>query len=135
MSNTYLDWAQRNMTLNGFTSRNNNLVQADCREWLTEAANGSERYDLIFLDPPTFSNSKRMDGTLDIRRDHPGLVDACIEVLAPEGLLVFSTNAQKFKLDEAVSAQYAVRDISPETLPVDFARNPRVHRCYEIRRR
>jgi len=133
LSNTYLDWAQRNLMLNGFTSRNNALIQADCREWLTEAANGRERYDLVFLDPPTFSNSKRMEGTLDIRRDHPQLIDACAKVLAPDGLLVFSTNAQKFKLDEALSARYSMRDVSAETLPQDFERNPRIHRCYEIR--
>jgi 23S rRNA (guanine2445-N2)-methyltransferase / 23S rRNA (guanine2069-N7)-methyltransferase len=134
LSNTYLDWAQRNFQLNGFASATNSLVQADCREWLAEAGRAGGRYDLIFLDPPTFSNSKRMEGVLDIRRDHPAMIDACIGVLAPQGLLVFSTNAQKFKLDETVSARYAVRDISADTLPVDFERNPRIHRCFEIRK-
>jgi 23S rRNA (guanine2445-N2)-methyltransferase / 23S rRNA (guanine2069-N7)-methyltransferase len=133
LSNTYLDWAQRNFMLNGHTSRGNSLVQADCREWLAEAAAGRERYDLIFLDPPTFSNSKRMEGVLDIRRDHPAMIDACARVLAPGGLLVFSTNAQKFKLDAAVGGRYPVRDVSKETLPVDFERNPHIHRCFEIR--
>jgi 23S rRNA (guanine2445-N2)-methyltransferase / 23S rRNA (guanine2069-N7)-methyltransferase len=133
LSNTYLDWAQRNFRLNGFGSASNQLVQADCRKWLESAAQAPARYELVFLDPPTFSNSKKMEGVLDIRRDHPLLIDACARVLAPEGLLVFSTNAQKFKLDEGVTARYDVRDISAETLPVDFARNPRIHRCYEIR--
>ncbi len=133
LSNTYLDWAQRNFELNGFTSHGNSLVQADCREWLAVAAEAAQRYDLIFLDPPTFSNSKRMEGVLDIRRDHPGLIDSCMRVLAPGGLLVFSTNAQKFKLDEALLQRYALRDVSAETIPVDFERNARIHRCYEIR--
>lgn len=133
LSNTYLDWAQRNFKLNGFTSRTHALVQADCREWLAEAARGRDRYDLIFLDPPTFSNSKRMAGVLDLRRDHPALVDACMQVLAPAGLLVFSTNAQKFKIDETLRARYAVLDVSAATLPADFERNPKIHRAYEIR--
>ena len=74
-----------------------------------------------------------MEGVLDIRRDHPGLIDACMRVLAPGGLLVFSTNAQKFKLDEALSQRYALRDISAETIPRGFRAQPRIHRCYEIR--
>jgi 23S rRNA (guanine2445-N2)-methyltransferase / 23S rRNA (guanine2069-N7)-methyltransferase len=135
LSNTYLDWAQRNFTLNGFTSETNALVQADCRAWLADAARGRDRYDLIFLDPPTFSNSKRMEGVLDIRRDHPELIESCMAILAPGGLLVFSTNAQKFKLDEAVQAKHQVADVSAETIPMDFERNPRIHRCYEIRAR
>ena len=133
MSRTYLDWAQRNLSLNGFHGSRHELVQADCRQWLEEGASRAERYDLIFLDPPTFSNSKRMEGVLDIERDHGALIDACGRLLAPGGLLVFSTNAQKFKLDDAVMARYNVRDISGPTLPRDFERNPRIHRCFEIR--
>jgi 23S rRNA (guanine2445-N2)-methyltransferase / 23S rRNA (guanine2069-N7)-methyltransferase len=133
LSNTYLDWTQRNLQLNSFTSRGNDLIHADCREWLNAAAQAARRYDIIFLDPPTFSNSKRMEGVLDIRRDHPALIDACMRILAPGGLLVFSTNAQKFKLDESLCARYMVQDISTQTLPRDFERNPKIHRCYELR--
>ena len=75
-----------------------------------------------------------MEGVLDIRRDHSELIDACARLLAPGGLLVFSTNAQKFKIDEALAQRYELRDISAQTLPVDFERNPHIHRCYEIRR-
>jgi 23S rRNA (guanine2445-N2)-methyltransferase / 23S rRNA (guanine2069-N7)-methyltransferase len=100
-----------------------------------EAARSNERFDLIFLDPPTFSNSKRMEGVLDIGRDHPTLIDACVRLLAPAGLLLFSTNAQRFKLDASLMQRYDIRDISADTLPLDFARNPRVHRCYEVRPR
>jgi len=133
MSRTYLDWAQRNMSINGFHGRQHEIVQADCREWLQASATQSARYDLVFLDPPTFSNSKRMEGVLDIERDHGALIDACMRLLAPGGLLVFSTNAQKFKLDDEPAARYDIRDISGPTLPRDFERNPRIHRCFEIR--
>ncbi|MBS0420608.1 MAG: bifunctional 23S rRNA (guanine(2069)-N(7))-methyltransferase RlmK/23S rRNA (guanine(2445)-N(2))-methyltransferase RlmL [Proteobacteria bacterium] len=133
LSRTYLDWAQRNLSINGFHGSQHEIVQADCREWLLASATRSPRYDLVFLDPPTFSNSKRMEGVLDIERDHVALIDACARLLAPGGLLVFSTNAQKFKLDDALGARYDIRDISTPTLPKDFERNPRIHRCFEIR--
>lgn len=133
LSRTYLDWSQRNLALNGFTGRQHVLVQADCRKWLEECIQSRERYDLIFLDPPTFSNSKRMEGVLDVERDHPALIDGCARLLAPGGLIVFSTNAQRFKLDESLAARHAIRDISAATLPRDFERNPRIHRCFEIR--
>ncbi len=135
MSRTYLEWAQRNLALNGMQAGTHQVVQAECREWLASTASGAERYELIFLDPPTFSNSKRMEGVLDIERDHPQLIEASARLLAPGGLLVFSTNAQKFRLDEALGSRYAVRDISAATLPKDFERNPRIHRCYEIQPR
>ena len=135
LSRTYLDWSERNLGLNGLATRHHELVQADCREWLDEAARARNPYDLIFLDPPTFSNSKRMEGVLDTSRDHPDLVDACMRVLAPGGLLVFSTNAQKFKIDPALAERYEVQDISAATIPRDFERNPRIHRCYDIRHR
>src|SRR5258708_28613388 len=89
--------------------------------------------DLISPYPPTFSNSKRMEGVLDVARDHPQLIDACARLLAPGGLLVFSTNAQRFKLAEELARRYQVLDFSAATLPEDFPRNPRIHRCYEIR--
>ena len=74
-----------------------------------------------------------MQGVLDIERDHPALIDACMRLLAPGGLLVFSTNAQRFRLDPALAERYAMTDTSAATLPRDFERNPRIHRCFEIR--
>jgi 23S rRNA (guanine2445-N2)-methyltransferase / 23S rRNA (guanine2069-N7)-methyltransferase len=134
MSNTYLNWAQRNFELNGLAPRSNGLVQADCRLWLQDNARARDpRYDLIFIDPPTFSNSKRMEGVLDVDRDHPELIDGCARLLAPGGLIVFSTNSQRFKLAESLTQRYDVRDISAATLPKDFERNPRIHRCFEVR--
>jgi 23S rRNA (guanine2445-N2)-methyltransferase / 23S rRNA (guanine2069-N7)-methyltransferase len=133
MSNTYLNWAQRNFELNGLSPARNGLVQADCRTWLQDDARNRERYDLVFIDPPTFSNSKRMEGVLDVDRDHPALIDGCVRLLAPGGLVVFSTNSQRFKLDESLTRRYDVVDISTRTLPKDFERNARIHRCFEVR--
>ena len=135
LSRTYLDWAERNLALNTGSpeSRAHEFIQADCTEWLRDDARAAERYDVIFLDPPTFSNSKRMQGVLDIERDHPALIDACVRLLAPGGLLVFSTNAQRFRLDPALAERHAVRDISAATLPQDYERNPRIHRSFEVR--
>ena len=93
-------------------------------------------WDLIFLDPPTFSNSKRMQGVLDTQRDHMQLLEQCMRLLAPGGLLLFSTNAQRFKLDEAASEQLGGEGhFGAATIPFDFKRNPRIHRAYELRAR
>ena len=135
LSRTYIEWGRRNLALNALTGEAHAWVQADCREWLTDAARGSQRFDLVFLDPPTFSNSKRMQGVLDIERDHPELIDACARLLAPQGLLLFSTNAQRFRLQEQLAERYQIRDLSAATLPRDFERNPRIHRCFEVRPR
>jgi 23S rRNA (guanine2445-N2)-methyltransferase / 23S rRNA (guanine2069-N7)-methyltransferase len=132
MSATYLDWAQRNLAVNGFDSPEHEFIQADCIAWLEAAVAERRVYDLIFLDPPTFSNSKRMDDILDVQRDHTALIDRCMALLAPGGKLVFSTNAQKFKLDGMLGERYKVTDISRATLPKDFERNPRIHQCYEL---
>ncbi|HKT72635.1 MAG TPA: bifunctional 23S rRNA (guanine(2069)-N(7))-methyltransferase RlmK/23S rRNA (guanine(2445)-N(2))-methyltransferase RlmL [Steroidobacteraceae bacterium] len=133
LSRAYLDWAHRNLTLNEINLDRHVLVQADCLKWLEEAGRSRERFDLVFVDPPTFSNSKRMEGVLDLDRDHPALLDACARLLAPQGLIVFSTNSQRFRLDPGLTERYAITDISAATLPVDFERNPRIHRCYEVR--
>ena len=135
LSRTYLDWAERNLTLNGFTGGNHRGVQRDCREWLRAAAQAGEVFDLVFLDPPTFSNSKRMLGVLDVERDHGELIEDVMRLVARGGRLIFSTNAQRFRFDEGLAARYAVEDISRATLPPDFERNPRIHRAWEIRAR
>ena len=132
MSATYLDWAQRNLAVNGFSGREHEFIQADCIAWLRNAADERRVYDLIFLDPPTFSNSKRMEDILDVQRDHAGLIDSCMALLAQGGKLVFSTNAQKFKLDGMLGERYKITDSSRATLPKDFERNPRIHQCYEL---
>ena len=130
MSRTYIDWAKRNLAVNGLLGPHV-LVQDDCLAWLAEAR--GVPFDLIFLDPPTFSNSKRMDRELDVQRDHVGLIRAAMKRLAPGGLLLFSTNFRKFRLDREALADLEVRDITRATIPFDFARDPRVHACFEVR--
>jgi len=132
LSNSYLDWAAQNFKLNGLDPAHHRLERADCRQWLREAAGTDASFDLILLDPPTFSNSKRMQGVLDIQRDHPELIELCMRLLAARGLLLFSTNAQRFRPDPVIEQRWQVTDISAQTLPFDFERNPRIHRCFEI---
>ncbi|MDT8385421.1 MAG: bifunctional 23S rRNA (guanine(2069)-N(7))-methyltransferase RlmK/23S rRNA (guanine(2445)-N(2))-methyltransferase RlmL [Gammaproteobacteria bacterium] len=134
MSRTYLDIARRNLTLNGIRGEAHELVQEDCLLWIDKALLRGLRFDLIFLDPPTFSNSKRMEDSFDIQRDHVELVQKTAALLAPGGLLVFSNNFRRFRLDEAGLTGLAVEDISALTLPRDFARNPKIHQCWKIRR-
>ena len=133
LSRPYLDWARRNLDLNGFNGREHVLVQADVIEWLRGAPAGG--WDLIFLDPPTFSNSKRMDGTLDVQRDHVALLGATARLLAPGGLLLFSTNFTRFALDPAALPGLEFEDISRATIPKDFERHPRIHRCFVVQAR
>ena len=133
LSANYLDWARANLELNGLAGAAHVFVRADVREWLEEAVRRGERYELIFCDPPTFSNSKRMEGVFDVQRDHVALIEGCMRLLAPQGVLIFSTNAQRFALDPAIAARYQVKDLSRATVPPDFARNTYIHRCFELR--
>jgi 23S rRNA (guanine2445-N2)-methyltransferase / 23S rRNA (guanine2069-N7)-methyltransferase len=133
LSANYLDWAQANLELNGLAGPSHVFVRADVREWLDEAVRRGDRYELIFCDPPTFSNSKRMEGVFDVQRDHAVLIERCMRLLAPQGMLIFSTNAQRFELDPAIAARYSVKDLSRATVPPDFARNTHIHRCFELR--
>lgn len=130
LSTTYLEWTEKNLHLNQLNSPNHQLVRADCREWLADCA---ETYDLIFLDPPSFSNSKRMEGDLDIQRDHAELIRAAARLLTPDGLLIFSTNRRGLKLDPALSDQYLIENRSAWSIPKDFARHQRIHQCWFIR--
>jgi 23S rRNA (guanine2445-N2)-methyltransferase / 23S rRNA (guanine2069-N7)-methyltransferase len=133
LSNTYLDWAHENLLLNGFGGPNHELHRADCLQWLEEQEPRGARFDLIFVDPPTFSNSKRMDGVLDVQRDHVGMIRRSLKLLRPSGRLVFSTNYTRFKLDAQALADLSVEDISARTIPKDFERHARIHRCFVIR--
>ncbi|HUG03641.1 MAG TPA: bifunctional 23S rRNA (guanine(2069)-N(7))-methyltransferase RlmK/23S rRNA (guanine(2445)-N(2))-methyltransferase RlmL [Steroidobacteraceae bacterium] len=131
MSRTYLDWARRNMEINGFRGDAHRFVQADCLVWLAEG--DGARYDLIFLDPPTFSNSKRMRGEFDVQRDHVLLIRQAMARLDTGGLLLFSNNFRKFRLDTEALADLIVADVTKATIPRDFARDAKTHHCYEIR--
>ncbi|MBP6811959.1 MAG: SAM-dependent methyltransferase, partial [Saprospiraceae bacterium] len=90
-----------------------------------------EQFDLIVLDPPTFSNSKRMNGTLDTQRDHVWMLNSALQLCAPGGTIWFSTNYRRFKLEEAAIRAAEIRDISKQTVPEDF-RNERIHQCFKI---
>jgi 23S rRNA (guanine2445-N2)-methyltransferase / 23S rRNA (guanine2069-N7)-methyltransferase len=133
LSNTYLDWAHENLVLNGFGGAEHELYRADCLQWLEEQEAAGARFDLIFVDPPTFSNSKRMEGVLDVQRDHVGMIRRSLKLLRQSGRLVFSTNYTRFKLDADALADLDIDDISAQTIPKDFERHTRIHRCYVIR--
>ncbi|WP_122460708.1 bifunctional 23S rRNA (guanine(2069)-N(7))-methyltransferase RlmK/23S rRNA (guanine(2445)-N(2))-methyltransferase RlmL [Pseudomonas viridiflava] len=128
LSRTYLDWARRNLSLNGFSDKNR-LEQSDVTVWLQACR---EEYDLIFIDPPTFSNSKRMEGVFDMQRDQVELIDLAMARLAPGGVLYFSNNFRKFVLDENLGQRYAVEEITAQTIDQDFARNSKIHRAWKI---
>lgn len=127
LSKTYLSWAEENFKLNHIDLSRHQFVHFDCLEWLKLTP---DRFDVIFLDPPSFSNSKRMETTLDIQRDHENLIDAAMRLLNPGGSLYFSTNFRPFKLAPTVSEKYQVRDISAETIDLDFKRSKRIHHCF-----
>ena len=133
MSNTYLDWAKANLALNN-TSGKHEFIQADCLEWLELESKHTypREYDLIFLDPPTFSNSKRMVDVFDIQEGHVQLIRQVATLLAPHGVLYFSTNFRRFVLDKDALIGFRIEDITAKTIPEDFIRNPKIHYCWRI---
>ena len=134
MSATYIDWARRNFELNQLDPQVHRLVRADCLRWIDEQQRDlKSRYGLIFLDPPTFSNSARMENSFDVQRDHGSLIEQAARLLAPGGVLVFSTNRTRFHLDEQLQQDFSLEDLTQKTLPRDFDRNPNIHRCWLIR--
>ncbi|WP_148716585.1 class I SAM-dependent methyltransferase [Chitinolyticbacter meiyuanensis] len=129
LSNTYLDWAVRNLALNGLADGLHRRVRQDVFQFLTDAIDDGAQYELIVMDPPSFSNSKKMQGVLDVQKDHRWLVEACLEILAPGGTLYFSNNLRTFKLDPALAP--LCEDISAQSVPEDF-RNKRIHQCFRF---
>ena len=129
MSNTYLAWAKRNYELNRISEESHLLVQMDAIKYLASCREG---FDVIMLDPPSFSNSKRMDDVLDIQRDHVALIKRCMDVLLPAGTLYFSNNLRSFKLEESDLERFNVENITTESIDVDFSRNTKIHQCYAI---
>ncbi|MDU3077093.1 MAG: bifunctional 23S rRNA (guanine(2069)-N(7))-methyltransferase RlmK/23S rRNA (guanine(2445)-N(2))-methyltransferase RlmL, partial [Mixta calida] len=131
MSRTYLEWAERNMRLNGLSGRQHRLMQADCLSWLRES---HEQFDLIFIDPPTFSNSKRMEESFDVQRDHLQLMHDLKRLLRASGTIMFSNNKRGFKMDHEGLATLGLRaqEITAKTQSQDFARNRHIHNCWLI---
>lgn len=131
LSNTYLEWAQNNLKLNQLNSPNHEFIRADVLNWLTHAIKEQRRYDLIIIDPPSFSNSKKMQTTLDIQRDHELLIHEAMRLLNPSGILFFSNNRRGFKLSPELFKTYSIEEISKWTIPEDF-RNKKIHQSFKI---
>ena len=137
LSNTYLDWAERNMRQNGFTGSNHYFVRDDVLAWIRDQRQTDNRWDLIFCDPPTFSNSSKMGRrTWDVQRDHVDLIVGISRLLTREGEAIFSCNLRTFKPDTEALARAGVvlTDITEQTIPEDFSRNKRIHHCYIVKR-
>ncbi|WP_111977287.1 bifunctional 23S rRNA (guanine(2069)-N(7))-methyltransferase RlmK/23S rRNA (guanine(2445)-N(2))-methyltransferase RlmL [Algibacillus agarilyticus] len=131
LSKTYLNWGQDNFDLNKLSTRYHDFDQGDCIEWL---ARHDEQYDLIFIDPPSFSNSKRMKDVFDVQRDYVKLLQDALPRLTPGGTVIFSNNLRSFKLDHDLVTEmgYDIKDISQSTLPFDFARNSKIRQCWQL---
>ena len=137
LSNTYLDWAERNMEQNGFVGPNHHYVRADVMSWIRDMRQTRNRWDLIFCDPPTFSNSSKMGRrTWDVQRDHVELLVGLSRLLSREGEAIFSCNLRTFRpdIEELARAGVVLTDITDETIPEDFARNKKIHHCYLVKR-
>ena len=137
LSNTYLDWAERNMELNGFTGGEHHFVRADVLAWIRDMRRTANRWDLIFCDPPTFSNSAKMSRrSFDVQRDHVELLEGVAGLLNPGGEAIFSCNLRTFKPDVEKLERAGVRltDITEETIPEDFSRNRKIHHAYLVER-
>ncbi len=138
MSKTYLNWAKENFSVNNLDLKNNVFEQADCLAWLDNAVANNKAYieyfDVIFIDPPTFSNSKRMTDVFDIQRDHVSILNKALKLLKRNGVIIFSTNYRGFKLDQNQLLNTDIIDITKKTIPFDFQRNQRIHACWEIRK-
>ena len=130
MSRTYINWGRDNFSLNNIDPDAHPFVQADCLQWLKD---DQGEYDIIFMDPPSFSNSKRMEGVLDIQRDHVDLIRMAMERLAPGGTLIFSCNLRKFEMEYDALSDLDVKDVSAKSIPTDYARRPNIHVCFHIK--
>ncbi|URG50536.1 bifunctional 23S rRNA (guanine(2069)-N(7))-methyltransferase RlmK/23S rRNA (guanine(2445)-N(2))-methyltransferase RlmL [Pectobacterium quasiaquaticum] len=129
MSRTYLEWAEKNLRVNGLTGRQHRLIQADCLSWLH---NANEQFDVIFIDPPTFSNSKRMEESFDVQRDHLALMKDLKRLLRRGGTIMFSNNKRGFQMDTAglTALGLNAKEITAQTQSQDFARNRQIHNCW-----
>lgn len=102
-------------------------------QWLAKALESKQQYDLIFIDPPTFSNSKSMEQVFDVQKDHQQLIEMAMKLLAEGGEIIFSNNFRRFKLSEQLRKRFDVQDISSKTIPEDFKRNQKIHHCFIIK--
>lgn len=129
MSNTYLNWALENFKINNIDPDQHKFIREDVLKYIEVCR---DQFDLIFLDPPTFSNSKKMEESFEVNRDQVELVTATMKLLKKDGLLYFSTNYRDFKIDPDLQTYFKIKDITPQTIPIDF-RSPKIHHVYEVR--
>lgn len=131
MSNTYTQWAKENFVLNSLSLNQNEVIRADCLKFLADEVKKGCKYDLIIIDPPTISRSKKMDSLFEIQKDYAALIHQSIQLLGEEGLILFSTNSRKFTFDYQLFPSCLIEEISAKTIPLDF-HDPRIHRCWKI---
>ncbi len=132
MSNTYLNWAKDNFAMNGLIGRKYHFEQADCLDWIKRE---TKQFDLIFIDPPTFSNSKRMEESFDVQRDHADMLINLSKLMSSDGEIIFSNNKRKFKIDKEIleKAGLTVQNLDAKLLPLDFKRNPKIHNVWSVK--
>lgn len=131
LSNTYTAWAERNFLINHLPLESHHIIREDCMKFLEQEVKTSNRYDLIVIDPPTVSRSKKMTDFFDVQRDYIFLIEKALHLLKPKGIIFFSTNLRSFSFDTAIFPQCRIEDISKKTLPIDF-HNQKIHKCFQI---
>ncbi len=134
LSNTYTEWGRNNFALNELPLKSNDVIRADCLRFLEDEVYSSEKYDVIVIDPPTISRSKKMEQMFDVQLDYPLLLKQAMRCLAEDGVLFFSTNSRKFKFDVTCLPAWEIKEITPKTIPMDF-HNQKIHRCWVINSR
>ena len=132
MSNTYTNWGKENFLLNGLSLKNNKIIREDCLKFLQTEILSNERYDVIIIDPPTISRSKKMEQMFDVQQDYIFLINQAFKLLTEEGIIFFSTNSRRFIFDEPLFS-YRIQEISHRTIPLDF-HDKKIHRCWKIDR-
>lgn len=133
MSNTYTEWSRDNLIINNLSLQSNKVVREDCLKYLVEAVDRKELYDVIVIDPPTISRSKKMDQMFDVQKDYPFLINQALKLLSPLGTIIFSNNFRKFKFDLELFPDCKIEEITEKTIPIDF-HNLKIHRCWRIER-
>lgn len=131
MSNTYTEWGMNNFFLNSFSLENNKVIRADCLRFLDDEIRSGEKYDIIIIDPPTISRSKKMNQLFDIQVDYISLISKSLKLLLKGGVIIFSTNSRKFVFEDNHFRSCSIVDISNKTIPIDF-HDPKIHRCWKI---
>ena len=131
MSNTYTNWGRDNFNLNSLSEKNNEIVRDDCMKFLEDAQRSKDLFDIIIIDPPTISRSKKMDQMFDIQKDHPFLITKALNLLKKDGVIFFSTNSKKFKIDKSLLKRCSINEITEKTLTLDF-RNKKNHLSFRI---